>query len=339
MTVLNWIGGHSSNFKDALNWSPQQAPGSTSDVVIAPAALTSITTTDDVINSLTDNANTTLTIAGTSAFTIKDAPDAANPSGTSVNRGTLNLQSAADLTFYGTFQNSGLFAAQANSDLWAFGNLSNTGRMLMAADLHVGNAATAGTVVNAAGARYAITGAADIRAGAAGSSFTNNGSVTHTGTGTSDVTAAFVNDGGVTVGSGGMSFLGGLTNAGVITEHSAQLAIAHAITGTGKIDLLGGTVQLGAGADAHQTVDFLTGSALLKLVGAGSFAGTIADFGTGDKIDLLNTAATSLHFSGGVLSVDNGSVGVAHLHFSGSYTNSNFALSSDGHGGSMISFV
>lgn len=341
MAVLTWVGGHGSNFLDALNWTPQKVPGATSDVMIAPAAGTSINTVDATINSLHDNAQTTFTIAPTSTFTILDKPDAANRTGTSVNAGTIIEKTAADVTFYGTFDNSGLYTSQLNSDLWDFGKLSNTGRMQMSADLHVGTSTTAATVVNAAGARYAIRGPADIRTGgAAGSSFTNDGSLTRSGTGTTDVTVAVINHDNVSVSSGGMSFLGAMTNTGVMSETGAVLMIAKAIRGNGLIDLAnGGRVVLGAGADTGQTVDFLNHAGVLALTAADTFHGTIADFAGAAKIDLVKAPATSLSYSGGVLTVANGGAAVAHLDFIGNYNTSNFALSSDGHGGSLVTFV
>jgi hypothetical protein len=40
-----------------------------------------------------------------------------------------------------------------------------------------------------------------------------------------------------------------------------------------------------------------------------------------------------------VLTVLNGGASVAHLNFSGSYTNASFSLAGDGHGGTAIHFV
>jgi hypothetical protein len=34
MAVFHWLGGHSANFADALNWNPQQEPGAGDDALI-----------------------------------------------------------------------------------------------------------------------------------------------------------------------------------------------------------------------------------------------------------------------------------------------------------------
>jgi len=94
-----------------------------------------------------------------------------------------------------------------------------------------------------------------------------------------------------------------------------------------------------AGAASGQTVDFLATTGALDLQTPLDFAGTIAGFAGSDTIDLLKTAATGLSYSGGTLTVLDQSATVATLRFSGSYTQSDFALTSDGHGGALIKFV
>jgi hypothetical protein len=90
------------------------------------------------------------------------------------------------------------------------------------------------------------------------------------------------------------------------------------------------------GAAATQHVNFQAATGELDLGKPASFLGTIAGFGSMDKIDLLSTVATNLAFAGGKLTVENGTATVATLAFSGTYTTSNFALGPDGHGGSLI---
>jgi len=53
----------------------------------------------------------------------------------------------------------------------------------------------------------------------------------------------------------------------------------------------------------------------------------------------VKTAANHETFAGGVLSVTNGTTSVANLHFTGPYTSASFALHTDHHGGTLISFV
>ncbi len=340
MSVVKWVGGSSTSFSDKNNWNPKVTPGVTSDVLIQPAAALTITAGDATINSLTTNANTTLSIATTASFTIIDAVDAANPSGTSVNGGTIRLGSAADLSISGTFDNTGVLATASASDVWLNGKLVNTGSVNQSGDINIGNATNAGTATNAAGARWAVSGNVDIVGGtAAGSEFTNNGPFTRTGTGVTDVSVATINAGNAVVGSGTLEFIGPLTNTGTMTASGATLFVSRAVQGIGKLDINGsGSLHLGAGADTGQTVQFL-GAGMLDLNAPGVFAGHIAGFGVGNMIDLINKPATATQFSGGVLTVLNGATPVAHLNFTGSYTNASFSLTSDGHNGTLIHFV
>jgi hypothetical protein len=195
-------------------------------------------------------------------------------------------------------------------------------------------------VVNEAGAHYRVTGTVDLITAGTGGTFTNDGSFVRSGMGGTDVTVAYVNQADVTVSSGSLNFLGGISNSGTMTAAGAHMTVRHAITGAGTLDIsAAGTMTLGAGSDIGQTVDFLTGGGTLGLAAPGTFAGKIAGFGTGDLIDLIKTPATSEKFAAGVLTVKNGSAVIANLHFSGSYTSSSFALSSDAHGGTLIHFV
>jgi hypothetical protein len=340
MTTLTWVGGSSSSFSDKKNWSPQTVPNASSDARIAPSAATAIAAGDSTINSLTTNANTTLTIGATHSFTILDKPDAANPTGTSVNGGTIVLNSAADLFLSGTFDNTGRLATKANSDVWLRGTLDNTGAIQQSGDVHVGNASVAGSLVNAAGAHWSINGNVDVVGGtAAGSRLSNAGTLTRNGLGVTDVTVATINSGNVTVGSGTLEFLRGLKNTGTMTASGATLFISRPIAGTGALDITAnGTLHLVKGTGAGQTVDF-TGTGTLDLNTPSVFGGTIAGFGASDLIDLIKTPATGATFSGGVLSVHNGGATVASLHFSGNYSTASFLVTSDNHGDSLIHFV
>jgi hypothetical protein len=78
---------------------------------------------------------------------------------------------------------------------------------------------------------------------------------------------------------------------------------------------------------------------LLDLADPSAFAGTLAGFGGADHIDLLETAANSLSYAGGVLTVEESGATIARLHVSGAYTTNSFSLGSDGAGGSLIGFT
>jgi hypothetical protein len=109
------------------------------------------------------------------------------------------------------------------------------------------------------------------------------------------------------------------------------------VGGTGTIGIASdATAALLGGSAATQKVSFQASGGELDLGKPASFYGTIVNFGTMDKIDLLTTQATSLAFAGGKLTVDNGMTPVASLSFNGAYTTSNFVLGLDGNGGSVI---
>ena len=139
---------------------------------------------------------------------------------------------------------------------------------------------------------------------------------------------------------------GVVTNNGTITVSSGTLAFlaAAALSGTGTLEIgSAGSLALLAGSSAGQTVDFHNSGGVLDLSQPSTFLGTIADFGGSDTIDLIDTASNGSTYtpgtSGGVLTVTEGGNKVATLNFEGNYTSSSFSLTSDGHGGTSITFL
>jgi hypothetical protein len=102
----------------------------------------------------------------------------------------------------------------------------------------------------------------------------------------------------------------------------------------------GSTLKL-IDSDARR-VDFLGKTGLLELEEADTFSGQITGFGGENQIDLANislAANSTLGYSqgntGGTLCVSEG-VHTAHIVLLGQYMASNFAMTSDGHGGTLI---
>jgi hypothetical protein len=336
MSILTWIGGHSLNFLDKLNWSPQQTPNSTSDCQVNPSSATAISVGNATINSLDTNTNATLTVVSTDTLTIRGVSDAANPTGASTNSGTIMLNSACDLFLDGLFTNARALNTAGGSDVWVNSSFSNHGAVHQSGDFTVGQSHT-GAVTNSA--TWSITGAVDIAKGAAGGTFTNEGTLTHSGTGMSDVAVATTNSGHVSVNQGLLEFGSTVANTGTMTATGSVLELTQAVSGVGALDIgTGGTMNIIRGKDAGQTVDYV-GTGKLALHSPGTFASHISGFGVNDLIDLVSTAATSERFSGGVLTVLDGSTAVAHLNFNGSYSTSSFSLASDSHGGTLIKFA
>jgi hypothetical protein len=131
-----------------------------------------------------------------------------------------------------------------------------------------------------------------------------------------------------------------IANAGLIVANGGTLAVSGSITGTGASHIMGGAVlQLGGAVVGTQNIVFESGANELVLGDAAGVNGHILDFAAGDAIDLLGDAATKLSYGGGALTVSNGTTLVAKLEIKGSYTTGNFKLTSDGHGGSLISYA
>ena len=182
MSILKWLGGSSDRFNDPGNWKPQRAPSSTSDVVIEPSSPTTIVETNDAINSLVTNANATLAVAATGMLEIFDLPDAANPYGASTIGGTLSLGQLGELFLDGQFTNEGVLGSGHRSDIIVRAGFTNAGAVDQSGDLTLGNGTQAGTLINSQGATWSINGDANVDA-AFGSTLTNAGTLTRSGTG------------------------------------------------------------------------------------------------------------------------------------------------------------
>ena len=251
------------------------------------------------------------------------------------NSGTLAL-TGTDL-LGGTLTGPGTIALRGATTLAA-------GTILQArAILETGSLALSGSGVftNAAEDSYAMQsekGSTVALSTSGTATLTNAGSFAASGGGTSAVSVAFINAGLLSAGSGTLSFLGTVTNNGAMTA-SGMLSVASQVGGSGTLNIAaGGTLSLLAGSGTGETVNFLAGTGLLDLTKPATFLGHIAGFGASDHIDLLKQAATSVSYVNGTLSVLNAGKTVASLTFSGNYTSANFAVNSDGHNGSIITF-
>ena len=358
MTLLLWTGLDKNNlFNDPFNWAPPTAPNSSSDCFITSSTSAAIDAGNTTINSLSiTNAGATLSIASTAAFTLLGAPDSTNSTGASTNDGTILMGSFGDLNLDGGFANFGTLNTAAGSDVSVNSAFVNDGLVLQYGDFTVG-VGHMGTVVNDPGRNWFIAGAADISAGGAPlSSFTNAGTLARTGAGVTDVSVATANTGLVEAVNGGrLEFSSPVANFGTMAASGAVLKVDRPVSGTGGLNIetnaagAGGTVNIVRGSDAGQTVDFLASFATktpekLDLNSASTFAGHISGFGFAgtDLIDLVNTFANNAAYNpfNDVLTLSNTLTGatVANLHFNGSYTTSDFHLTTTA-ARTQISFV
>jgi hypothetical protein len=105
--------------------------------------------------------------------------------------------------------------------------------------------------------------------------------------------------------TGNFAASGVLLNEGTISETTGDSPdIGAAISGAGEILLNSASISLYGSVAAGQTVSFAGGGDLLELGNAVDFHGTIANFGLGDSIVLLNPASDpQAEFAGGVLTL------------------------------------
>ena len=145
-----------------------------------------------------------------------------------------------------------------------------------------------------------------------------------------------LNSGVQVVEAGGSASATGVASGGY--EYVASGGIATATT------ISGGTLELVGGAGG--SIGFMAaGNVILDM--SVLFSGTVAGFGTSltDTIDLrdvvYNSATTTKSYSGnassGTLTVNNGfGTATANLALLGQYAAGNFTLSTDGHGGTLV---
>jgi hypothetical protein len=236
--------------------------------------------------------------------------------------GTLSVAAKAVLdetgggSFAGALTGAGTIKIDAALTLNAGSSVAAT-NVVEAVNLTLG----AGTsITNAAGHGFTIAASSGVVTLGGAGTLTNAGTLAKTGAGEADIGATFINSASVSVGAGKMVFV-------------------RQVTGSGTVGIAAGaTAAFDAGASAAQKVNFLAGTGALNLGSPASFLGLIGGFTGSDSIDLLNTAATKLTYSGGTLTVLNGSAAVATLAFSGTYNLNNFVLGSDHNSGSVITW-
>ena len=133
-------------------------------------------------------------------------------------------------------------------------------------------------------------------------------------------------------------------NTGAMDTGGGTLTVDSPVTGGGNAVITGGTLEFSAASDNN--VSFTGGGmGTLALDQSRSFTGTVAGFGGQDQIDLGDIAysdvTTTLDYwmnadnSGGTLTVSDGTH-TANLGLLGQYAASSFAMTSDGHGGTLI---
>ena len=267
----------------------------------------------------------------------------------------VTVEQGATLSVYGSTGNTTVFGEQAiqvggvatgttigaGGEQRVIGGASASDTTIEGGTQHVYGSAD-DTVIDAAGLQHVHGSATDTTVNSGGE---QNVYASATATGTT------VNAGGIQIDwgnaiattiDGGSQYVYGTAADTVILSGTQYVEAGGATYGT--MIGSGGTAHAFVGASVHN-VTFAGADATLVLDHASDFSGFLSGWQDGNHLDLSDiqfAAGTTLAYtanagnSGGKLTVSDGSH-TASLALLGQYTAADFALSSDGHGGTMIS--
>jgi hypothetical protein len=129
-----------------------------------------------------------------------------------------------------------------------------------------------------------------------------------------------------------------VANNGTIVVNAGLLDLGGAVSGNGTIAINNSAgVEFGQASATSQKVSFASGStATLKLDQPSALQSPITDFQTTDTIDLAGVTATAALYSGGDLTLFNGTTPVEQLTLSTPYSRNLFHVNPDGSGGTDV---
>jgi autotransporter passenger strand-loop-strand repeat protein len=239
----------------------------------------------------------------------------------------------------------------------AIGSVVNSGgELVLGGKANIGGTLTllpggiaSATAVNAGGWQFV-----NLSASASATKINSGGNMVVNSGGTASSTVVksggteLVRSGGIdrvsVVSSGGLEFIssaGTLSGGSVITGGKITVFsggnVLHGLTISGGTALVSGTVAAG------QAVTFAGPGGKLAIGSQGVVSAVISGFGTGDRIDLGGFAFSSSGVTSSfkavtsTLTVSSGGKTV-NLTLAGSYVASNFALGTDGTGGTLVTF-
>ncbi len=301
----------------------------------------------------------TLALGGTTAFTISAAQTpvvkslileaGSHLTGTAkltsvlAGNGTLSAAAANTITLAGGFNFAGALAGPGTIVLASNGTLGAGAAITTTIEQQANLTLGAKENLSLGKILYEIATTATTQTlqitAAAGDLLSNAGTLETMGAGHVNIAPAITNTGTIAAGGGTLTLSGTLTNSGTVSAADGTLILADKVLGSGTLDVgAASTLWLQAGDVAGQAEHFLGAGGTLELSHPANFLGTIAGFSAGDVIDLASTAANKLSYANGTLTLSEGTVAVAHLHITGTYTSSSFSLVTDGHGGTAITF-
>jgi len=191
-----------------------------------------------------------------------------------------------------------------------------------------------------------IMGAGQLGAGAL--NLINNGTIIADGTNalTIDTGANTVTNTGTleATGTGGLIVNSALVNSGLLWAHGGVMTFASAVSGYGSAVISGsGSVDFGAASSANVLFD-TSAAGLLTLRAPSQYTGSISGFSAADHIDVDSFSFASVSgysfvensdHTGGDLTIVTGAEAL-HLHFTGDLDPTEFVLSADTDGSTLI---
>lgn len=359
MTTKTWKGTSGStaspksgNWSKPRNWSPTGAPAAGDDVIIGGSS--TYTLTLDVpatVNSLTINdSGATLAIGAFTlnvTGTINDQFGGITIAGGKISAaGGLTLASGTSLSGWGTvvapLSGSGTVTASGGTL-----DLSGTGSGITfaiatasASDLKIdGTATTASAILfSSINQTLEIGAAGSLTIGAAET--ISNGNIQLDGGTLTDTDVSGITFGSGATLSGNGTLFAALSGGGTITANGGTLEFKNAVDSSASsafqiANVSGSDLQfdstVGTGG-INPTVAFNGANGVLDLshTTLGNFDGVVANFGTGDGIEVMGATSVSLDSTGTKLTVSGTAGSLGTITFASSYSGDTFSVSNNG---------
>ena len=182
-----------------------------------------------------------------------------------------------------------------------------------------------------------------LNVGDTGIGTTINGAGNENVFGTGTVTDTTINTGGSELLNAGTTAIDTIINAGgaqsgsgtaigtIINEGGVQ-----SVSGTAKGTIINGGLESISSGGIADGVDFIGAHSTLALATPSGLTGVVRNWHAGDVIDFLNTQVTGVNETGNTLTVTYGDHQTASYSLAGQQANTQFALKSDGQGGTEL---
>jgi hypothetical protein len=146
-------------------------------------------------------------------------------------------------------------------------------------------------------------------------------------------------DAGAGISGYGTISANALSVAGSISADGGTLNVHGDISGFGTLTIDPGATLMAYGSLSVLRVKFYSDSGTLALAKPTEATSILSGFAAGDVVDLQKLIATTLTYSGGTLTLLNGTHVEDTLSLAGRYTAANFQLQSDGNNGTDVLYV